>query len=619
MMKSNASNRQMQKYRLGLRAAVVVLSGTLFIQPAFFGGNYVFANAPLQSASKKTYAASAKSLQKITEEILTSGAKLITYQCTVQRGSKMYKTQMNVIKADLSNPYIKLDVMTGKGGKTSVGNPVTKMSKETGAVAGINGDYWMMRSDQVPMGASITDGVMITSPIELSGMYAFAVTQDGTPEINEYRFDGTVKVLDEQSFPLSGINKMKYDAEPDGQNSHANAMFVYTNAWGGMERPKDASTTPTEVLVRNGVVEEISEMSALPIEVPQDGFILRGHGEAAEFMSANMQVGEPVELDYQLVSQSSGQPVEPSSFQMMISGHTLLVENGAASGFTRGTSGISGSGVTARTAVGYSEDGRYAYMVTAESNSVSSGFTLKEFQNALVKAGIWKAVNLDGGGSTTMTNRPLGEVETKLTHETKEGGHNVRSVVNGLGVYTTAPEGNVKGMILNGAKTLFIGQRATYSLKGYDVYYNPIEAGNMGVKWSTANRKMKRDHDAFVARASGKATIIATSGGVKTTAEVTVIGAKDLSCLQIDTGAVPLTAGASIPLQVKATLLNGNKTTVPASAIKWELRGFKGKVKNGVLQVDSVSEGTKIGYVVGSYDGLRTKVPLTLGATKPAN
>ena len=616
MGKSNQTVRHINTRRMGKKAAAVVLSSALFIQPAFGWGNYVYADAPIDSTSGDTYAAPLNSLQKLSEEILTSGARLVTYQYALQRGTKTYKTRMNVIEADLSNPYIKLDVMTGKDGKTATGNPVTKMTKETGAVAGVNGDYWMMGSDQVPMGGSISKGEMITSPAELTGMYAFAVTKNGTPTIDQYRFTGNVALADGQSFPLSGINKMKYDKEPGKQHSHINAMYVYTSAWKGTKRPNDTTTTPTEVLVRNGVVEQISDMGALPMEVPEDGVILRGHGQAAEFMRRTMQVGTSLKIDYKLLSQSTGQSVDPSSFQMMISGHTLLVENGKASSFTRDTSGISGSGVTARTAVGYSKDGRYAYIVTAESNSVSSGFTLKEFQQALVQAGIWKAVNLDGGGSTTMTNRPLGDFDTKLTHETKEGGNNVRSVVNGLGVFTTAPAGKVKGMTLSGEKTLFIGQRATYSMRAYDEHYNPVDASNLDVKWSAADGKMKWDKDAFVAQSSGKATIVATSGGAKTTAEVTIIGAKDLSSLQIATGSAQLSAGASVPVPVKATLLNGNQATVPSSAVKWEIRGFNGKVEDGVLKVNSVPEGTKIGYAIASYDGLRTMIPLTLGSEK---
>lgn len=52
---------------------------------------------------------------------------------------------------------------------------------------------------------------------------------------------------------------MKYNKEPGGEHSHINALYIYTSAWKGTVRPNDTSTTPTEALVRNGVVEQISE------------------------------------------------------------------------------------------------------------------------------------------------------------------------------------------------------------------------------------------------------------------------------------------------------------------------------------------------------------------------
>lgn len=613
MMKSPASATRMPKGRWGTKAAVIVLSGTLLIQPLAGWGTYVYAD----SSSGTVSSASINQLKKLSEEIITSGAKLVKYQYTTKRGSKTYKTLINVIEADLQNQYLKLDVMTGQNGKTAASQPVTKMTKETGAVAGVNGDYWMMGSDRVPMGGSISDGVLITSPAELQGMYAFAVSKDGTPSIGQYRFEGNITASDGQTFPLAGINKMKYDKEPGKVHSHTNAMYIYTSAWKGTKRPNDTTSTPTEVLVRDGVVEQISEMAPLPIDVPEDGYILRAHGKAAEFIRQHVQVGAPVQSEYRLIAQSSGQAVDPSSFQMMISGHTLLVENGKASAFTRDTSGISGSSVTARTAVGYSKDGRYAYIVTAESNSVSSGLTLKEFQQALVQAGAWKAVNLDGGGSTTMADRPLGETETKLTHETKEGGNNIRSVVNGLGVYTTAPQGKVKGMTLRGEKTLFIGQRAAFSMKGYDEYYNPVvDFTDVDIKWSASNDKLKWDGDAFVANKSGKTQVVAVSGGAKATEEVEVIGADQIAEMSIATSSAPLSEGSNIKLPVKITLQDGRNYTLPASSVKWETSGFQGSVQEGSLHIDSVPEGTKIGYAIASYDGLRTMIPLTVGAEK---
>lgn len=128
---------------------------------------------------------------------------------------------------------------------------------------------------------------------------------------------------------------------------------------------------------------------------------------------------------------------------MMIGGHTILVDNGKATSFSRNVNSIGGS--RARTAVGYSKDGRYAYLIATESNDNSKGMTLQQLQDFMTKVGVWKGMNLDGGGSTTMVNRPLAEMNTQLTFNT-EYGTTQRSIVNSLGVFSTAPQGSLKGL-----------------------------------------------------------------------------------------------------------------------------------------------------------------------------
>ncbi|UHA75699.1 stalk domain-containing protein [Paenibacillus sp. 481] len=594
--------------RLGTKAAIIVLSGTLLSQSLLGGGAYVHADAP--PAEYQT-ATRSENLHKISEEMITSGAKLVNYQYTVKRKNKTEKVKVNVIEADMKNPYLQLGVMTGKNGKTAGVNNVSKMTKETGAVAGVNGDYWDMSSEGVPMGGAVSDGVVITSPSQLQGMYAFVVTQEGQPKIDHYSFEGKVSEQGGTTFPLAGINKPKYIMEPSKQNSHVNAMYVYTSAWKGTSRPKDASTTPTEALVRGGVVEQFSDKAPLAMEVPEGAVILRGHGKAADYMRKHMQVGASVQVNYELISKTTNQAVDPSSLQMMIGGHTLLVENGAPSAFTRNTANISGSSARARTAVGYSQDGRHVYMVTAEKNEGNSGLTLKELQQVLVKIGAWKAVNLDGGGSTTMVSRPLAETDTVLAHQTEYGGTSSRSVVNGIGVYTTAPQGKVKGIAISGEKTLFIGQRTGYAVKAYDEYYNPMENTTLSVNWSSTNGAIAWNGESFVAKKPGKSQVIASSGNAKTTADVEVVGADQIAELRIGTASAPLEAGASVHMPITAKLIDGRSFKLPAEAVTWELQGFKGNVQDGTLNVSSVDANTSEGYAIASYNGWRTIVPLT--------
>ncbi|MFX7674822.1 phosphodiester glycosidase family protein, partial [Acinetobacter baumannii] len=92
----------------------------------------------------------------------------------------------------------------------------------------------------------------------------------------------------------------------------------------------------------------------------------------------------------------------------------ILVNEGKPSSFSRNTGSLSPSSGRARTAVGYSKDNKTAYLITVEDSSVSAGMTLAELQRTMAALGVWKGINLDGGGSTTMVDRPLGEFDAKL-------------------------------------------------------------------------------------------------------------------------------------------------------------------------------------------------------------
>jgi len=579
----------------GKKLMLVTMAGLIWIQPVVSLGPF--------SRNASTAHAAAEQTVKLGEEMITSGAKLVKYQYTTTRSGKQVNVLTDVIEVDLTNPYVQMDVMTGKGGQLTTRQTVQGMTNDTGAVAGINGDFFPMSGQGVAMGGAVSQGTVITTPSYLEGMYAFALTSDGTPMIDMFRFNGTVFAADGGTFPLAGINQEAYRTEPDKGYSHVNQMYIYTSAWKSESRPVDSTTTPTEVLVRNGIIEQISVKAAIPGPVPADGYILRAHGEAANFVTNHLAVGQQIDTNYQLRSLNSGQEINPANLKMMIGGHTLLVDQGKASQFTRPTTSISGSSAVARTALGYSKDGKTAYLITAESNNSSSGLTLTELQKFMTSIGVWKGLNLDGGGSTTMVTRPLAETSTTLTFTTSNGSAGQRAVANGLGIFSTAPQGSLKGLKVSGPTTLLIGQTASYTLKGYDTYYNPVDASGIQATWKSDNGNVTWTGDGFKAAKSGKSVITAVSGNAKNSMNITVLGGIDLDSLSAGISSAPLEAGTSVSVPVTATLKNGSTVTIPAESVKWEMTGMKASVKDGVLSVQSVNAGAKVGYATPKYDG----------------
>ncbi|OWA36172.1 copper amine oxidase [Saccharibacillus sp. O16] len=590
-------------FKAGRKWMIAVLAGALIVQPLAVPGWGALTGV------HSVIAAEAVSISKTGEDIITSGAKLLSYTYSVPRSGKTATGMASVVQVDLTNPNVKLDVMTGRGGKFTTLQTVSGMAKETGAVAGVNGDYFNTAADGVPMGAQVSDGVLMTSPSELNGMYAFGVTKARKPIIDQYSFNGTVKAADGSTFALAGINQASYTTETNKTLSHADAMYIYTDVWGNAERPKNSATTPSEALVEKGVVTQVSLGKALPGTVPAGAYILRAHGKAAAYMKDHLPVGAQVQADYKLVSKTTGQPLDPSSLDVMIGGHTILVDNGKAASFSRSTSSI--GGYRARTAVGYSQSGQYAYIVTVQDNDSSSGMSLTELQSLMVSLGVWKGINLDGGGSTTMVTRPLGEQQAQLTFTTEYGGQTQRAVVNGLGVYTLAPAGQLKGFAISGKKQLLIGESASYSVKGYDTYYNPMAASDISPTWKLSNANAAMSGGTLTAKKPGSVTLTALSGGVQSTLQVEVLGADSLTSLNLGAATAPLKAGASVTLNAAATLKSGETVSIDPASLKWEFVGFKGSIKDGTLNVTSVDSGAKVGYAIASYEGFKTMLTLT--------
>ncbi|MBW5448491.1 copper amine oxidase [Cohnella sp. CFH 77786] len=554
-------------------------------------------------------------LVKTSESMVTSGVKQLTYNWVPSKST--YNTEvMHVVQIDLNNPYVSLNVMGGKNGSITQRQSVTAMAKETKAVAGINADIFNTTGDGAPIGAEVSNGQLLVSTSQINGLYAFAITSDRKPLIDNFTFEGTVTASDTAAtFPLAGVNKSLYWADPNKTNSHVDALYIYTSAWTAPERPAGTGTKPTEALVVDGVVQEIAIDKEITTPVPPNGYVLRGHGKAAKFITDNLIVGSHVASNYQLKSLTTQQTYDPASFQMLVGGHTILLDQGQAAAFSRDISGVSGSADRARTAVGYSQDGSTVYLVTVEENGGRDGVDLKELQQMLLKLGAWKAVNLDGGGSTTMVTRPLGDTNVTLAHPTFYG-TTQRLVANGIGVYTNAPQGELQGIVASGANTLFIGQETSYALKGYDTYYNPVDPSGMQPVWSISAPVGTFKDGTLTANKPGKATVTVKAGNASDTLNVEVVGQDQIERLVVNPNTTVLRPGAVISVPVKARLKDGRELSVPASSVNWEFKGFKATADAGKLTVESVEEGVQAGFAIARYDGFGTAAILGPGSEK---
>lgn len=387
---------------------------------------------------------------------------VVRYKYEVSRDKK--NAQTNVVTVDLNNPYIKINTVAGGGTYTNKAT-VSQMADRTNAVALVNGDFFTMQLQGVPLGASIIDGDMKSSPAVLTDIWSFGIDENNTAFIDSTKFVGSVTAPNGKSYPIDGLNKTFYWYQPSKEYSHESKIQMYNSFWSSKSR---GDKTAGEVLLsEDNVVEQIVYRKNIDMKIPEGKKILQVSGGSERFMRENVKVGDKLQINTN---------IEPNrNWKMMIGGHALLVENGAIKKYTKDVNSI--GGVRARTAVGISQDGKTVYIVSAEGRTNRSpGLSLNELSQFMLDLGAYKAMNLDGGGSTAMAVRNLGDLKrTRVTNPEKNAGE--RKVVNGLGVFnTTTNTGVISDVKFESDLNTIVGEQLNLKLKsGWDEFLNPID------------------------------------------------------------------------------------------------------------------------------------------------
>jgi len=619
----NASNhkagrkQQFQQNILGANKRtllIVTLAGTLVAAPI---GAVAVPGYSQAAQAAATTAATAQPDQLIlnSETPITAGATLRTYTWKTTHSNKSVTVNARAVVIDLTNPNVKLEVMSGTGGQFTKNQTIAGMTKETGAVAGINGDFFNTKADGAPQGPQISGGTVMSSAPLLTGFYGFALTKDRKPIIDQFSFSGVLNAADGTTFPLGGINKAPYWYGTPSTHAMIDSMFIYTSAWGSATRAVDRATDLLEVLVVDGVVQQIQKGS-LKIVPPENGYIIRTEGTARTYVLDHLKIGDAVSYTYQMKGAETGDMSDSSNLEVLIGGGTMLVDQGKAVDKLSLPNSADPGSQRSRTAIGYSKDGKTAYLVTADQvDGVSAGATLKEMGRLLAQIGAWRALNMDGGGSTQMVSRPLGEQTPVVVNGLENAWQ--RPVVNGFGVYSTAPQGQAAGLIVSGPKFVLMGEAVKFTLKGYDQYYNPLgEDALASAVWTTSDPKGLVQDGSLTMASAGKATVTAAIGNVKTKYDVQLIGRDDIENMTVLASSSVALENSSIKLSVKIKTKSGEERTVPGQLFQWELQGIDGSVDGDMLRIDSFKEDSRYAQIIARYDGYGAMTRLPVGVVK---
>ncbi len=266
-------------------------------------------------------------------------------------------------------------------GRTMRRQRTSEMARRAGALAAVNGGFFLRSGEQV--GCLVVSGEILSVPDPQRT--CAGISDDGTVMFDLVRLDAALTTI-AGTVRIDGVNRERRTDE----------LILY--------RPAFDTTTRTnafgaEVIVSGGVVTSVVDGKG-NAPIPRDGFVLSGHGRARQWIVQSLQPGGALSINSRLVPQS-GDPRWTRVVHAIGGGPRLLT----------GGQYVGGEGFAPpfserrhpRTAIGVLGDGRIIlFVVDGRQPYHSLGMTLPELAAALRQLGVVDAMNLDGGGSTTM-------------------------------------------------------------------------------------------------------------------------------------------------------------------------------------------------------------------------
>ncbi|MDX3850011.1 phosphodiester glycosidase family protein [Streptomyces sp. AK02-01A] len=384
-------------------------------------------------------------------------------------------------------------------------------------VAAINADFFDINETGAPQGPGIANGEITQSPAAGANQ-AIGLGPGNAGRVLRLYFDGTV------TLPSGPRALDAYNAA----NVPAGGIGVYTPGWGQADRglTVDRATPVAEAAVRDGRVVSVTDRPGTG-PVPEGTTTLVGR-EAGAVAIAALRPGDPVTVEYRPRTDSGPVP------RTAVGGRELLVVDGVA----QDHEGEGNNTAAPRTAVGFSRDGGTMQVITVDGRQADSGgVTLTELGLMMKRAGAYSALNLDGGGSSTLVARVPGSDRLRVENSPSDGAE--RAVPNGLAL--TAPDGSgrLKGFWVEprtpagGAPTadpvrgghperVFPGLTRRLAAAGYDETYGPAAGAP---RWRSEEPSVGRvdGHGVFTARAGGTTTVRAERGHAEGGTELTVL------------------------------------------------------------------------------------------------
>ncbi len=347
------------------------------------------------------------------------------------------------LRLDLGNPEVRLGVALAHNRLISRDETVSSMVRRSGAVAGVNGDYFDIGDSGMPLNILVQEGRLLRSPTR---RVALTVGTDGRARIVRYAWHGSVLLPETRAAHwVAGFNT---GTIPDG-------LTVLSTVRGYGAPPPDPGTRQTVVEVipaeaspdnasagaaadaalppsRDGgswyKVKQVWSQQAYYAPFPRGTLLLVGRGRAADWLLHNVTAEMPLQVN--LVTDPDWRSVD-----VAIGGGPMLVQNGELIDDPHSPVPNERFRRNPVSAVGISRDTKTLLLVSVDGRQprLSVGLTQPQLAAYMRWLGAYQAMEFDSGGSVTMAVRLPGRSVPVVVNSPSDG--HERPVANALLVF----------------------------------------------------------------------------------------------------------------------------------------------------------------------------------------
>jgi exopolysaccharide biosynthesis protein len=389
-------------------------------------------------------------------QTVTSGVVATTEVVPTFTGAQ----RLNTLSVDLTNPNVRLGVVQAHNRLLGPGETLSSMALRSGAVAGINGDFFEIQGSGAPLGLLKINGQLWQSP---DASPVLGITASGRLTIGPETFVGSV-VSGNASYPLQSINRYG--------DARGNLLTLFTSAPGSTLHLRGADVVALlhpgghHMLTVTALQQNVTSLPALSAQEEA----LVGSRNAGSWLSAHLRAGKTLSIQERITPDNN--------LASALGGGAVLIRDGVLAQGLRTRSPGETRVRNPLTALGITRDGRRALLVVCDGHQAdpnrSQGLTRVQMAGYLLTHGAYQAMLFDGGGSAEMVARLPGQRQASVLNSPSDG--HERAIANGLFLYSTERQpGPATSVVVNNDQplTLFTGTSTPISAYALDAQANP--------------------------------------------------------------------------------------------------------------------------------------------------